>query len=190
MMRQEGLKDVDQELHQLIQQAKKGNEEAFAQLVTRFKGHVFRHAYAMVNDKMEAEDIAQEAFIKAYISLPKLENEYAFVSWLTKIVANLCYDRLKKIQKDMYHQTDTEDMELLSRGSSNIEQSQVRLTIQEALQMLSIEHKTVIVLRDIQGYSYDEIAKILHIPVGTVKSRISIARTALRRELSRGDEHA
>lgn len=193
-MRQEGLKDVDQELHQelhqLILQAKKGNEEAFAQLVTRFKGHVFRHAYAMVNDKMEAEDIAQEAFLKAYISLSKLENEYAFVSWLTRIVANLCYDRLKKLQKEMQYQTEKEEQELFVSGSSNIERSQVRLTIQEALQTLSVEHKAAIVLRDIQGYSYDEIAEILHIPVGTVKSRISTARAALRRELSRGEEYA
>ncbi|WP_245592358.1 RNA polymerase sigma factor [Ectobacillus panaciterrae] len=182
--------ELHQELHQLILQAKKGNEEAFAQLVTRFKGHVFRHAYAMVNDKMEAEDIAQEAFLKAYISLSKLENEYAFVSWLTRIVANLCYDRLKKLQKEMQYQTEKEEQELFVSGSSNIERSQVRLTIQEALQTLSVEHKAAIVLRDIQGYSYDEIAEILHIPVGTVKSRISTARAALRRELSRGEEYA
>ncbi|MFD3447469.1 RNA polymerase sigma factor [Microbacteriaceae bacterium 4G12] len=179
---------MDQELHQLISLAKKGNEEAFTQLVTRFKGDVFRHAYAMVHDRMEAEDIAQEAFFKAYVSLAKLENEYAFVSWLTRIVANLCYDRLKKIQKDLHHQTDSEEM--LLETSSSIERSQQRLTIQEALQTLSVEHRTAIVLRDMQGYSYDEIAEILHIPVGTVKSRISIARTALRKELSRGDGYA
>ncbi|WP_379966027.1 RNA polymerase sigma factor [Ectobacillus sp. sgz5001026] len=178
---------MNQELHELIQRAKRGKEDAFSQLVTLYKGEVFRHAYAMVNDKMEAEDIAQEAFLKAYLSLPKLENEYAFVSWLTRIVTNLCYDRLKKMNKTKSYSSE-EDM--ISIENDEMEHIQTRLTIQEAMQRLSVEHRTVIILKDVQGYSYDEIATILHIPVGTVKSRLNAARMMVRKEISRGDENA
>lgn len=177
---------MNQELHELIQHAKRGKEDAFSQLVTLYKGEVFRHAYAMVNDKMEAEDIAQEAFLKAYLSLSKLENEYAFVSWLTRIVTNLCYDRLKKMNKIKSYSSE----DIVSIESDEMEHVQTRLTIQEAMQRLSFEHRTVIILKDVQGYSYDEIASILHIPVGTVKSRLNAARMMVRKEISRGDENA
>ncbi|WP_416827355.1 RNA polymerase sigma factor [Ectobacillus polymachus] len=178
---------MQQDLHELIQRAKKGKEDAFAKLVTMYKGEVFRHAYAMVNDRMEAEDIAQEAFLKAYVSLPRLENEYAFVSWLTRIVTNLCYDRLKKMNKSKIVSSEEE---MLNASSDDMEQTQTRLTIQEAMQRLSLEHRTVLILKDVQGYSYDEIAAIIHVPVGTVKSRLNAARMMVRKELSRGDENA
>lgn len=90
---------VEQDLTQLIRQAKAGDTDAFAVLVAQFKGEVFRHAYAMTGDRMEAEDIAQEAFVKAWYALDKLEHAYAFASWMSKIVSHLCYDRLKKLRK-------------------------------------------------------------------------------------------
>ncbi|MFC7392043.1 RNA polymerase sigma factor [Scopulibacillus cellulosilyticus] len=182
---------MDQELFQLIQQAKRGNQDAFSELVKRYKGQVFRHAYAMVNDRMEAEDIAQEAFVKAYFYLPKLGKEYAFVSWLTRIVTNLCHDSLKKLnKKKLVFQTDNEDTSQLSNPKSDMENTQLKLTINEALQTLSEEHRTALILRDMQGYSYSEIAGILNIPLGTVKSRINIARASLKKEMTRGDENA
>jgi len=176
---------VEQDLKKLIRKAKNGNVDAFSALITMYKGQVFRHAYAMVNDRMEAEDIAQEAFVKAYYSLSKLDHEYAFVSWLTRIVTNLCYDRLKKIQKKTSMQTEIDEQEV-SKSASNIEQANMRIQLQEAMKKLSPEHRSVLVLRDIQGYSYNEIAKIVDIPLGTVKSRINIARKILKNELSRG----
>ncbi|MGG5254391.1 sigma-70 family RNA polymerase sigma factor [Neobacillus sp. SM06] len=94
------------DLHETISQAKKGDQAAFRQLVTAYKGSVFRHAFALLNDRMEAEDVTQEAFVKAYYSLPKLENEYAFVSWLTKVTTNLCYDKNKKIAKKKAAETE------------------------------------------------------------------------------------
>ncbi len=173
------------ELHQLIQEAQKGDQQSFSQLVHQYKGHVYRQAYAMVNDKMEAEDIAQEAFIKAYYSLHKLENTYAFVSWLTRIVSNVCYDHLQKLSK-----RKTVSIEQpLEDHHSPIEATSLKLSIREALQHLSLEHRSVIILRDIQGFSYHEISEILKVPLGTVKSRINAARTDLKNELLRGEEH-
>lgn len=177
---------MDQELYQLVYDAKRGNIEAFTQLVKRSKGSVYRQALAMVNDATEAEDIAQEAFVKAYISLSKLESEYAFAAWLTRIVSRLCHDRVQKRKREQQLTRDNLDERIpasdASRGSA--EQMQWQINIREALQKLSVEHREAIVLRDIQGFSYDEMADILQIPAGTVKSRIHAARLALRNELA------
>ena len=124
---------MDEELFQFIYKAKRGDRQAFAELVNRYKGTVFRHALAMVNDRMEAEDIAQEAFTKAFYSLPKLGNEYAFASWLTRIVSNLCYDHMKKTKNKKT--VNVEDYPLEAKAS--LEQSDLKLTISEALHRLS-----------------------------------------------------
>nr|WP_249310441.1 sigma-70 family RNA polymerase sigma factor [Bacillus sp. FJAT-49736] len=172
----------------LIKKARGGDEEAFSALVSKYKGQVFRHAYAMVNNREEAEDVAQEAFVKAYYSLSKLDNDFAFVSWLTRIVSNLCYDRLKKSKNKKQVQMENLEQNSLRLSSSPIESTNTMLVIQEAMEKLSFEHRTALVLRDVQGYSYEEISGILKIPLGTVKSRINTARGMLKKELSRGDE--
>ncbi|MBN6185484.1 sigma-70 family RNA polymerase sigma factor [Aneurinibacillus sp. BA2021] len=181
---------MEQELTTLIQKARQGDKDAFIQLVTRYKGVVFRQAYAMLNDHMEAEDVSQEAFLKVYASLRTLETDYAFASWLTRIVSRLCYDRLQKKKRNHVVFTD-EWEEHLPSSNEVMERTQMQLSIEEALQKLSAEHRTVIVLRDVQGFSYDEIADVLQVPVGTIKSRIHTARLALRNELrkeERGNE--
>ncbi|KQL53055.1 RNA polymerase subunit sigma-24 [Heyndrickxia shackletonii] len=185
----QGVEAVDHELTLLIKEARGGSEEAFSALVSRYKGQVFRHAYAMMNDRGEAEDVAQEAFVKAFYSLSKLDNDFAFVSWLTRIVSNLCYDRLKKNKKNKYVQMENLEQNSLRHSSSPIDSSNTKLIIQEAMKKLSFEHRSALVLRDVQGYSYEEISGILKIPIGTVKSRINTARGILKKELSRGDEN-
>jgi len=176
---------VNQELNQLVHQAKQGNKQAFEQLMTQYKGKVFRHAYAMLGDRMEAEDVSQEAFIKVYYSLHKLDSEYAFVSWLTRIVSNLCYDRIQKKKKKHIIIEDGLDETLAESPDSegSLQNKQLQLTIEEAMQTLSSEHREVIVLREIQGFTYDEMADILQIPKGTVKSRIHTARLELQKQL-------
>ncbi|TCS81253.1 RNA polymerase sigma factor [Tepidibacillus fermentans] len=179
---------MDQELFQLISEAKEGKQDAFEQLITRYKGAVYRQAYAMLGDHMEAEDVTQEVFVKIYYSLSSLESAYAFTSWLTKITFNLCYDLIEKRKKKVT--VTSENLDQLTRpnpppSSRLIERKDLQLTLQEAMQNLSLEHREVIVLRDIQGYSYDEIAKLLKVPSGTVKSRLYHARLALKNELSK-----
>jgi RNA polymerase sigma factor (sigma-70 family) len=173
---------VDQELYDLIAKAKSGDKEAFALLVKRYKDIVFRYSYGMLADRMEAEDVSQEAFVKAFYSLSKLDNIYAFASWLKRIVSNLCYDRIQKLKK-----TNVVSSELIETQISNndMERRDLRMTIEEAMGNLSPEHREAIVLREIEGYSYDEISGMLNIPLGTVKSRISAARLLLRKEMIR-----
>lgn len=172
---------MNHELHQLIRKAKRGDDEAFEELVYRFKGRVYRQAYGMVNDHMEAEDISQEAFLKAYYSLPRLDSEYAFTSWLAKIVFHICYDRIGKRKK--IREQGIEYLEELPEITGSMEQNDMRLMIEEGMQRISIEHREAIILSNIYGFSYDEMAEILNIPIGTVKSRIHAARLGLRKEL-------
>ncbi|MGD8189592.1 RNA polymerase sigma factor [Brevibacillus ginsengisoli] len=174
---------MDQEFFQIIADAKRGNIDAFTQLMKRCKTQVFQQAFAMLNDREEAKDVTQEAFIRTYQSLKKLESEYAFSSWLTRIVSNLCYDRLQKRKKENVVVT-SDRIEETTTLSDTTDSMQMRITIQEAMQKLSFEHREVIILREIKGFTYDEISEILKIPVGTVKSRIYSARMALRDELS------
>lgn len=176
---------MENDLHTIIHAAKKGDQTAFRQLVSTYKGIVFRHAHALLNDRMEAEDVTQEAFVKVFYSLSKLENEYAFASWLTRMVTNLCYDKNKKLSKKKMILSD-ELSENTLRGPTPIENTITRISLQDALARIPIDQRNVIVLREIQGYSYSEISDILQIPLGTVKSRISAARENLKKELQKG----
>lgn len=171
---------MDQELYKIISYAKSGDKDAFALLVKKYKEKVFRFAFGMLSDRMEAEDVSQEAFIKAFYSLSKLENEYAFTSWLTRIVSNLCYDRIQKRRKENLISSELIETNI---SSNEMERTDLNMTIQEAMKILSLEHREVVLLRDVEGYSYDEIAAMLNIPLGTVKSRINTARLLLRKEM-------
>jgi RNA polymerase sigma factor (sigma-70 family) len=168
---------LDDKLFAIIREAKLGSKEAFTLLMERYKDYVYRYTFGMLGDSMEAEDVTQETFIKVYYALSKLENEAAFGSWLTQIMSNLCYDRHKKKKINIIELND-------QVYENKTEQQQLRLSLTEAIQKLSIEHREVIVLKDVQGYSYDEISEMLNIPLGTVKSRINAARLRLRNELS------
>ena len=174
-------------LHELILEAKKGDQSAFRELVTSYKGSVYRHALALLNDRMEAEDVVQEAFVKIYYSLPKLKNEYAFVSWLTRIATNICYDRIQKInKKKQLIKEELNEGRIMQHGPSLIDNTITKMSIKEAMKKIPIEQRTVLSLREIQGYSYSEISELIEIPLGTVKSRISKARENLRKELQKG----
>lgn len=172
---------ADQEIAVFIRAAQKGDTQAFEHLIQQFKGKVYRSAYAMLGDHMEAEDVAQEAFVKAFFSLNKLKSEYAFASWIGTITHHLCVDRLKASAKN---QLSTQEEWLQVPDETNFyEQSELKLTIHDALQRLPVEQREVLVLRDMQGYHYEDMADIIGIPLGTVKSRLNTARQALRKLL-------
>lgn len=139
---------------------------------------------------MEAEDVSQEAFMKCYASLAQLESEFSFVSWLNRIVFNLCADRLKKRSKQ-HTMPDGQDTYADIEVQEAREQRRIhdlKMSIQQAMAQLSPDHRQIILLHDVQGYRYEEIAHMLDIPLGTVKSRLSAARLALRLVMRRGEE--
>ncbi|AIQ12592.1 RNA polymerase sigma factor [Paenibacillus durus] len=174
---------VDEELNHIIHRAKHGDKEAFAQLVKRYKGHVYRYAAGMLGDRMDAEDVSQEAFIKVYYSLSGLDNEYAFSSWIIRIVSNLCKDRLKKRTKEQRMSDEPNE----TIADQHLPDPLEKLSIEEAMSRLTVEHREILLLHEVQGYRYEEIADIMEIPLGTVKSRLFAARMVLRKELGKGD---
>ncbi|GMK40780.1 ECF RNA polymerase sigma factor SigW [Paenibacillus sp. CCS19] len=171
---------MDEELYRIIHLAKHGDKDAYAQLVKRFKDPVYRYALGMLNDRMDAEDVAQEAFVKAYYSLSSLESEFAFASWFFRIVSNLSKNRIMKKMKEQGFQEEADDSMIDTREASDPSE---RLSIEDAIAGLSVEHREVILLHDVQGYRYEEIAQVTKVPLGTVKSRLFAARMALRKQL-------
>lgn len=178
---------MDEELNRLIREARDGSDEAFARLVHRFKDHVYRHAYGLLHDKSEAEDASQEAFLKCYSNLSRLENAYSFASWLTRIVSNACLDRLKKRKPDEANFDETPESLFATDIQTNRRDADLKFAIEEAMAELSFEHRQIMLLHDVHGYRYEEISRLLSIPTGTVKSRLNAARMAMRRELGRGE---
>ncbi|WP_028775395.1 RNA polymerase sigma factor [Shimazuella kribbensis] len=178
---------MDQELFDLITKAKRGDKSAFESLVERYKRHVYYQAVTMLNDTIEAEDVLQEAFIKAYFSLENLKSSYAFTSWLSRIVYNLCNDRIKKRDREKVVVSEWLDNKIENMGDSKlpIEQKQMQIDLYQAMKSLSPEHRSAIILREVHGYSYQDIAEIMGVPEGTVKSRIHHARLTLREELKK-----
>ncbi len=178
---------MDQELYDLITKAKRGDKSAFESLVERYKRHVYYQAVTMLNDTIEAEDVMQEAFIKAYFSLKNLNSSFAFSSWLSRIVYHLCNDRLKKRDREKVVINEWLDNQIENIGDSKlpIEQKQLQMELSQAMQSLSPEHRSALILREVHGYSYQDIAEIMGVPEGTVKSRIHHARLILRNELKK-----
>lgn len=164
---------------ELIEQVRSGNEEAFASLINHYTPYVYRTAMAFLHDGHEAEDVAQEIFLKVYRSIRELQELGAFNSWLKRIITNSCLDRLRK-QKP----TPVPDHELDRMSSNDSQRWEQRIEMQEGLNQLIPEYREVLLLREWQGYNYQEIATLLSIPLGTVKSRIHGARVQLRKVLS------
>lgn len=180
---------MDEELHRLIRDAKRGDPDVFAALVRRFKDQVYRYAYGMLGDTMEAEDVSQEAFVKCYASLSRLESEFAFASWLHRIVFNLCADRLKKRNREKTSAASASALAGMEQKEAREQYraQQLKWSLEEAMAQLSPDHRQIILLHDAEGYRYEEIAQLLDIPVGTVKSRLNAARLSLRQAMKRGE---
>ena len=176
---------LTEDLSTVIEQAMTGDKAAFSKLVWRYKDHIVNIAFNIVGNPQDAEDIAQETFIKAYLSIGRLASANAFYRWLVRIAVNLSIDKkvangLRRTQPLSYTlpQPSTESPEKM------VEQREQQKRILAAMDRITLEQRTVLVLREFQELSYEEIAQILDIPLGTVKSRINAARLRLRELLA------
>ncbi|MGV8074537.1 MAG: RNA polymerase sigma factor [Syntrophobacteraceae bacterium] len=170
-----------------------GDARAFDFLVHRFKDRVFNLSYRMLGDYDEANDCAQEAFVKAYRALKDFRFEASFSTWLCTIAANTCRNRLKSLEyrtrKKMVTINPTvssqgvqSPLEIEDPGPSALDQltrQEQEAVIQKAIDNLTEDHKAVVILRDVEGLSYEEIAKITGYNPGTVKSKLARARHRL-----------
>lgn len=177
-----------------IEAARRGDESAFAQLVRAYENKVYHLALRMCSNREDAMEIAQEAFLSAWRGLERFQGEAAFSTWLYRLASNACIDFLRKEKRKraaggVLSLDDTEEGATLDLPDYDadphrqLEQSEVRRAIADGLAGLSPEHRNVLTLREISGLSYAEIADLLGLEEGTVKSRISRARLALRKKL-------
>ena len=175
----------------LIKKCQNGDIEAFERLISSYQKKVYNIAYRYIGNREEAEDLAQEAFLKVFRSIQSFRGEAAFSTWLYHIVSNVCRDALRKSSRRMEDSLDcavtTEKGELQrevpdwSMSPEPIyENQELGEFIQALINQLSPEYKTVIIMREIQEMSYEEIAAELNCSLGTVKSRLSRARKVLR----------
>ena len=176
-----------------IKQVLKGDQNAFGEIVELYKDKVFQICFRMVGNAHEAEDLAQEAFVRAYTNINSFNQNLKFSTWLYRIATNLCIDRLRKKKPDYYLDAEiagTEGLTMYSQVPSKTvlpEDEVVNLEIQQQIQQeiskLPEKYRSVIVLKYIEELSLNEISNILEIPLGTVKTRIHRGREALRHQL-------
>lgn len=186
-------------MDELIKRIKNGDMDAFTQLVELYKDRAVNFAYRMLKDQNDAEDAAQEAFLKVFDKIHTFRQESKFSTWFYTILSNICRDILRKKVKTpatvSINQTnrEDEDFELQLEDTSfepheNFVKKDVINVLENAITQLSDEHREIIVLRDIEGFDYEKIAEILGISLGTVKSRLSRARISLRKILEEDKE--
>ncbi len=170
---------------------------AFDKLVLRYKDKVFNLCYRLLGDYEEANDCAQETFVKVFCSLKNFRFESTFSTWLYRITVNICKNKLKSLEyryrKKMVwldKPKETKDNNCLIQigdGSPSplieLERKEKEMLIQKAINSLPEEQKTIVVLRDIEGLSYEEVAKITGYKLGTMKSKLARARQQLRKRL-------
>ena len=184
---------------EVIERCRAGDPKAFEEIVSRTQKRVFNIGYRILGNAEEAKEVAQEVFLSVFGSIKDLREEGKFDSWLVQITLNHCRNRWKYLKRRHYFTSDslddpyeTEEGEmpkLMEHPSDNpevlYEKKMIQEFIQKGLRNLKDEQRELIVLRDLQGFSYEEIGKLFRCPVGTVKSKVHRARMDLKRVLER-----
>ena len=174
---------------ELVRAAAGGDEDAFAQLVALHEKKVYNLALRMCGNPEDAWDAAQEAFLSAWRGLPSFRGEAGFSTWLYRLTSNASIDLLRRTRRQRGESSlDDESLgiDAIDRTPSpqeRAEESELRGAVTAGLARLSDSHRQALVLREVQELSYEEIASVLEVDLGTVKSRISRARSALRKIL-------
>jgi len=170
----------------LVKLAKKGDMLAFEELVARHRDKIYARAFSMMRNEDEALDLSQEAWVKGWQRLVQFQGDSSFATWMTRIVINLCLDQLRKNKRHR-----AESIEVLNEESGGVERqmpvveinpteglerAELRKRIDQALGLLSHEHRTVLILHEFEDLEYKEIAKRMSCSMGTVMSRLFYAR--------------
>ena len=186
-----GDREIDQ---QLVERAQRGDKKAFELLVAKYQRKLARLLSRFIRDPGEVEDVAQEAFIKAYRALPSFRGESAFYTWLYRIGINTAKNYLVALGRRAPTTTefDSEEAENFDDGDqlrdvntpeNELMSKQIAETVNDTMDELPEELRTAIVLREIDGLSYEEIASVMNCPIGTVRSRIFRARETIAERL-------
>ena len=179
---------------ELVARAKAGDQQAFEQLVLDNQNRIYSLAVRLTGDREEGADLAQEAFVKAWQGLPAFQGESSFATWLYRLATNLCLDHLrtqKRRTQSMGPALSLDDEEngpvqvadQQLQPQEAVERSERRRALERGLASLPDHHRQVLIMRELSGLSYQEIAQVLDLDLGTVKSRIARARLSLRKIL-------
>ncbi|MED5586019.1 MAG: sigma-70 family RNA polymerase sigma factor [Verrucomicrobiota bacterium] len=185
---------VSERDRRLVERCKSGDSQAFDELVTLYRGKVYAMILNMIHNDADAWDLSQDVFVKAWKALPKFEERSAFYTWLYRITHNVTYDWIRKRKRVVSGEFDdalidqAEPGALTTPKSSDLpdaamERSELRGKIARAIETLSDDHREVILLKEIDGLSYQEIADVVDCSVGTVMSRLFYARKKLQAAL-------
>lgn len=168
----------------LIERFLSGDEEGFEMLVKKYQNHVVNIVYSLTGETQDADDIAQEVFIKVYKNLGSFSKKAKFSTWLYRITVNTTYNHLKKEKR--YVPSDyRKDSDVFKKiPLEDLERGELKELIRKSIEKLPFKYRTVIVLKEIEGLSYKEIAKSLGCRIGTVESRLFRARYMLKKILS------
>ncbi len=171
------------ELNEIIRECLEGSQGAWEALMNMYAKRVFNMAYQFCGSREEAEDMSQEVFLKLYNALPKYDFAKNFTAWLLTLTKNFLIDEYRKTKWEK-RQRDEFDERVLAQASGagpedSLVHKETRAIVWAGLNRLSSEMRMAVVLRDLQGRSYEEMAEILDLPLGTVKSRVNRARIAL-----------
>jgi RNA polymerase sigma-70 factor (ECF subfamily) len=194
-VRSRPVPDTDLSDHALIEAAKNGDETAFAVIVGRYRNPITNYLYRFLNDYEEAIDLAQETFVRVYFAIERYHTDYAFSTYIYRIATNLAISEIRKRKRRTIlsltglFQSDTDDTTEFQPTDSRslpdkdlIDDEQERV-IAKAIATLPPKYRVPVILRDIEGRTYEEIASILELGLGTTKSRISRARGLLKEKL-------
>ncbi len=180
--------------HQLIEATKRGDETAFSEIVNRYRNPLTNFLYRMLNDYEEAVDLAQETFVRVYFAIERYHTDYAFSTYIYRIASNLAISELRKRKRRKLlsltgffsyegEEVDFHPPDKKPLADSDLLESEEKSVIAKAITALPEKYRAPIILRDIEGKTYDEIAQILELGLGTTKSRISRARGLLKEKL-------
>jgi len=175
-----------------VQRAQAGDAEAFSALVLEHQPFVYNLALRVVGDADEAEDLAQEAFVRAWLALPNFRGQAQFRTWLYRIVTNLCCNRLPRLRRDLLAMGEEEAADLPGEPkgdpASSVEADERRAFLHRQIEALPESYRLLVTLRFQQELSYDEIANVLSLPLGSVKTGLFRARARLREALHEYEE--
>jgi RNA polymerase sigma-70 factor, ECF subfamily len=170
----------------LVKLSRKGDMGAFEELVARHRDKIYARAFSMMRNEDEALDLSQEAWVKGWQRLVQFQGDSSFVTWMTRIVINLCLDQLRKHKRQRAESIELMDEEsggverqmpvVTVNPTEGLERGELRQRIDRALAQLSHEHRTVLVLHEFEELEYKEIAKRMKCSIGTVMSRLFYAR--------------
>ena len=178
---------------EIIESVLAGNAEAYGRLVTRYQNRLFHSLLRVTGSPEEAEDVAQESFVQAFVKLESFQRKSQFFTWLYRIAFNTSVSRNRRKRPTISVEAVTaasgnEPMDESQSASEQIEKQERVAAVHTALTKLQPEQRKILVLRELENCTYEEIATILELPVGTVRSRLHRARIQLRDVLKRDEE--